>query len=616
MASVEYVDPSPRRGRGPRHEVVLLDSFRNPSRIAGLADAMGVPYPIAATILSNKANDTIDLDTLAAPYLAEGLPEHPLLTWDETAAAASAVLGLPPDSPIGLYGDYDADGVTSVLILREALRLAGHTATVEDFSSLDEEGFGLSSVGLGRIVETGCRFLFVLDTGTNSEEALAEAVAAGLGVCVIDHHPLTDGRATMPGVLYLNQHLRPMGTASITEPRNAGLAWYFGLALLRAAGASQDALDAFHGFPLALAALGTSADAGKASEGPHNRWLLRQGFQPAPLSLVPSAREVFGTDPERIPLDVAEPRIAEGFRRLSLGKRMKTFSPATVLRALDPEATDEERRSALAEMDARYAEFEASVQAGTEWLLANDRGEDVLVAAVPAKVVPHEHTGISGTLASKVAYQTGRPAIVFIRDADGTLKGSWRMARTGVDGERLVAAVSGGTPGIIVRYGGHAPAGGVLLPGRRELPFFEALILQEWGRIGGPAGGGGRRWPASSGEVRKTFVSSRWVPERDGADPLAVLDLMPFSRYELRPPAFLSCDMEVASVSGGKERQVVAFAHPAGTLRCRVPARASVPLVGSVADAVLTPAWDAEEEEYVLVAEPIMMAAHRMGSFD
>ncbi|MDO8941934.1 MAG: hypothetical protein Q7U75_02055, partial [Desulfobacterales bacterium] len=110
MASVEY-----QTGTGLL-SVVLLDSFRSPARIREIAGSLGVPYAAAACLMAAKAHDSVPLDVLAAPFRgdpADPAPRHPSQDYPVTAEVLDLLLSLPRTSRIGIYGDYDGDGVTS-----------------------------------------------------------------------------------------------------------------------------------------------------------------------------------------------------------------------------------------------------------------------------------------------------------------------------------------------------------------------------------------------------------------------------------------------------------------------------------------------------------------------
>ncbi len=91
---------------------------------------------------------------------------------------------------IGIFGDYDVDGVTSAAILTLALRALGGNvvARVADRFS----GYGFSPAEASRFADEGCTLVLTADCGTSDHEALAASRARGVDVVVIDHHQVPE----------------------------------------------------------------------------------------------------------------------------------------------------------------------------------------------------------------------------------------------------------------------------------------------------------------------------------------------------------------------------------------------------------------------------------------
>ena len=89
--------------------------------------------------------------------------------------------------PIGLLGDYDVDGATSVALLARYLAAVG-APTAIDIPDRLREGYGPNAQALERLAAKGCRLVVTLDTGTTAFEPLARAAAQGQQIIVIDHH--------------------------------------------------------------------------------------------------------------------------------------------------------------------------------------------------------------------------------------------------------------------------------------------------------------------------------------------------------------------------------------------------------------------------------------------
>lgn len=95
---------------------------------------------------------------------------------------------------ICIYGDYDADGVTSVCILMEFLGYL--TDNIEYYIPLRiEEGYGLNKDAVRSIHAGGAKLLITVDCGSVSYEEVKLAKELGMDVLVTDHHSITDVQA-------------------------------------------------------------------------------------------------------------------------------------------------------------------------------------------------------------------------------------------------------------------------------------------------------------------------------------------------------------------------------------------------------------------------------------
>jgi single-stranded-DNA-specific exonuclease len=150
---------------------------------------------------------------------------------------------------IAIWGDYDADGMTSVAIWSTALRAMGAEA-IRHVPSRLAEGYGLSVAGLDRLAAAGVGLVITCDCGVVNVSEVAHARTRGLDVIVTDHHlpsgPLPDA------VAVVDPH-RPDCGYPDPDLTGAGLSYKLAGALLARRGAQAPDL-------AALAAIGTIAD--------------------------------------------------------------------------------------------------------------------------------------------------------------------------------------------------------------------------------------------------------------------------------------------------------------------------------------------------------------------
>ncbi len=110
---------------------------------------------------------------------------------DLPRAVDRLVAALGAGETIGVFGDYDVDGVTTAATLASALRAFGGKVIARAASR--NAGYGLGVADVARFAADGCTVLVTGDCGTSDHEALASGRAQGLDVIVIDHHELPTG---------------------------------------------------------------------------------------------------------------------------------------------------------------------------------------------------------------------------------------------------------------------------------------------------------------------------------------------------------------------------------------------------------------------------------------
>jgi single-stranded-DNA-specific exonuclease len=169
------------------------------------ADLGLAPAPLMARLLWNR--DVADGDSAVAffrPTLAHGL-RSPLLLRDMEPACRRLADALAAGEPIGVYGDYDVDGMTGAAELVLFLREVG-AAPLLHVSHRGREGYGLNADALRALRAAGARVVVTADCGTADEQALALAADLGLDMIVCDHHHAPTQR---PPALALLNPLQP-----------------------------------------------------------------------------------------------------------------------------------------------------------------------------------------------------------------------------------------------------------------------------------------------------------------------------------------------------------------------------------------------------------------------
>ncbi len=129
---------------------------------------------------------------------------------------------------IGIYSDYDCDGIPAAAALYSTLRAFNHEHIVYYVPNRNEDGFGLNKKGIQHLVAGGVGVVCVLDCGTSDPGGVAALTDAGMDVIVIDHHLPGD---TVPTAFAM---LNPLLEQGIPEPHPcaAGITYVFLQALI------------------------------------------------------------------------------------------------------------------------------------------------------------------------------------------------------------------------------------------------------------------------------------------------------------------------------------------------------------------------------------------------
>lgn len=333
---------------------------------------------------------------------------------------------------IGIFGDYDCDGVTSTALIRRALERRNVTPIVRLPSRLTE-GYGLRLAQVDELANAGVQLLITVDTGVASVVEIAHAQARGMRVIVLDHHHLP---STLPGATAIvHPQLEP--DFPLPHPSAAGVCYEFVRAWEQSRG--QTAWPDWQ-TDAALGALGTVADVVELRGG--NRLMVQLGLVAlAQIKSGPLAdlRTLAGIKGLVTSTDLAF-RLAP---RINAAGRMA--DPTLALAAIMGDAT------ALARIEELNQSRQDLVRETVEGVLsAIDRSAPAYCLADAAY-----SPGICGLIAGRLTEATGRPSLVAHRRQDGLCTASLRSPAA----YHIAEALARLSP-LLLTHGGHAAAAG------------------------------------------------------------------------------------------------------------------------------------------------------------
>jgi single-stranded-DNA-specific exonuclease len=437
------------------------------SAAATLAKSAGLPLIVAELLVERGVSSAAEADHFLHPRIEHLL--DPYAMQGMAAAATRVQAAIARREPILIYGDYDVDGTTAIVLLKTAIEMLGGEARFHVPHRL-REGYGMQAEVLAAAWEQGIRLVISVDTGIRDFAAAEAAVRLGLDLIVTDHHLPQDLLVSgLPMALAILNPNQPGCGYACKHLCGAGVAFKLAQALLEAWDPERTRGKILPSF-LKMLAIATVADAVPLLG--ENRVFASVGLEqlrrPASAGLR-SLMQVAKLNPAQRPLTAMDLafRIAP---RINAAGRMDVASEVVELFT----TRDAVRAGELAAKLDRLNSERQQAEAGMLEQIERRIKEDADFASSRCIVIEGEgwHRGIIGILASRVVQQMRRPAIV-IALKSGEAYGSGRS----VPGFHLLQAIEG-CKQIFTRFGGHAHAVGFRLPPSR-LPELKSH-LEAW----------------------------------------------------------------------------------------------------------------------------------------
>jgi single-stranded-DNA-specific exonuclease len=416
-----------------------------------LANAARLPLVLAELLVARGIREPAEAFAFLNPEMAH--LHDPLLLLGMETAVARVERAIALGEPVLLYGDYDVDGATAVVLLKTAIEMLGGTVRFHVPHRL-REGYGLQSSVLEAAYAEGVRLVITVDTGMRAFAEAETARTLGLDLIVTDHHLLEAGDAVPHALAILNPN-QPACAYPEKFLCGAAIALKLAQALLERRDPVRTREKTLPSF-LKMAAIATIADAVPLSG--ENRTIATLGLRElrhpagaglralfAAAALDPAAKALTG-------FDVAF-RLAP---RINAAGRMDVASEVIELFSTRDAARATELAAKLERLNRERRDTEATALNSIQASLAGDAE----LAAERLLVIDGDgwHRGVIGILASRVVERTAKPAIVASVE-DGVAHGSGRS----VDGFQLLNALES-CADLFTRFGGHAFAVGFAMP--------------------------------------------------------------------------------------------------------------------------------------------------------
>lgn len=410
-------------------------------RAAAFAQTYGVPFFLAMLMNIRGLDDAAHL----REFLGEGEPlSDPFLLKDMDKAAARITRAVDNMEKIAVYGDYDADGVTSTAMLYSYLETRG-ADVIFYIPQREGEGYGMNMGAVEYLKEQGVSLIVTVDNGISSVQEVARANELGIDVVVTDHHRPQE---ILPDAVAVVDAYRPDDTSPYKHFSGVGIAFKLLMAMEDGAGDVEDLLEAYSD----LAAIGTIGDIVPLTG--ENRTLIRAGLErlsqsdrPGVQALLENAgiagKVLTSTNVAftLVPRINATGRMGAPERAVRL--LISGYEEEAEVLSEEICADNEERRRVEAEIaEAAFADIEAKGY-------MKDR-----VVVVDGE---NWHHGVIGIVASRVTERCGKPCMIISR-GETEAKGSGRS----IEGFSLFEAICA-CGDLLIKFGGHPMAAGITL---------------------------------------------------------------------------------------------------------------------------------------------------------
>jgi single-stranded-DNA-specific exonuclease len=393
------------------------------------------------------------------PFLMNGMDKATELIWS----------ALKANRRIGVFADYDADGIPAAAILYETVCYINHLQAEQSLNApvvyipSREEGYGLNKIGIDWLKAQGVSLLITLDLGIKSQEEVEYARSQGLDCVIVDHHLVGDD---LPKESIIINPKQPGEQYPFKDFSAGGLAWKLACALLDKMNTKDKTKsNIFLKWLLDLAAISTICD--MVPLVGENRVIARYGvivLRQTRRAGLKSMYELAHIKPDTIdPYHV-------GFLigpRINAPGRMDHASPAFYCLVSDDPSEARKLARNLNEINqARQLELERVLAEAKERVI-RDRLYEKKVIMVSGESWP---SGIVGLVAGKLLEEFARPTIVLSKD-EQIARGSARS----IEAFHIVEAFDHASR-YLTKYGGHAKAAGLTVENQHLEALYDLLL--------------------------------------------------------------------------------------------------------------------------------------------
>lgn len=363
----------------------------------------------------------------------------PLTLYDMEKATQRIREAIKKNEKILIYGDYDADGITSTTLLKETLESIG-ADILYYLPNRFTDGYGPNKKVYQYFIEhQNTQLIITVDNGVSGLEAIDYAQKLGIDVIITDHHELPQD---LPNAYAMIHPKHPKGDYPFGKLAGVGVAFKLAWALLGE-------------FPtefLDLVAIGTLADLVSLTD--ENRVLVSLG-----LKTIQNTKRIGLLELMRVAgikqKGFSETQVGFGIapRLNALGRLKDPNLAVELLSTFDPEEAKKLAQKIQSINEERKQLVKQTVEEALE-LLSEQPDSPIQIL-----IKSGWNLGILGIVASKILNITGKPTIIFTLDKEGNAKGSARS----IEALNIFKALDEHRE-LLLTFGGHHIAAGITMP--------------------------------------------------------------------------------------------------------------------------------------------------------
>ncbi len=393
---------------------------------------------------------------------------------DMTRAVELIIEHIKAGNKIMIYGDYDADGVTSSALLYDIFQI--FKAKV-DFYLPDRvsEGYGLNKPAIDEIKKDGFSLIITVDNGIRGKEEVVYAKSLGLDIIVTDHHAYPEEISDIPNCLLINPADKSSGYP-FRFLAGVGVAFKLASALIQKSKLAEEYKDLLISRSLDLAVIGTVADMVPLIG--ENRLIVQEG-----LKVLNNTRRVGLQELIKVSGAVNELNTFNiGFQlgpRLNAASRIKHANSALNLLISKDQAEAEKLAKDLNDKNLERQKITGEVMAMAESQIDKENLPEIIIVSDFSDNSWNE--GVIGLVAGKLGEKYYRPVLVVVKteeqveDENGKTQWVYKGSGRSVEEFNLVDALENNKE-FLYKFGGHPMAGGFSILSEEKVALFSESI--------------------------------------------------------------------------------------------------------------------------------------------